>query len=388
MVPFSQIDEKLSIYQDKKVIILGDREKSEDVKELLCQFKVEKVEVSGIFSEKQIGNFLEEITHRDEKILLQLALSEKEEKSLKNSPEFVSFSEKINDFDIVSLGEAQTIFGFLQKVEKIQENPQILQEMQTFSVKAQRKNFLNLQQYMDESTDRTPLLLCLPTKTGDHSLMQTFQKHDISYYFMHHSPEAFQKEGYVSQFEKIKVITAVRDPFSKIFSMIFDEIKQLDKSYYLWDCDLTELPHSFMKNGGDVQYLFDQQGASHFFHMPLFFQRFQKNFLNLLKYPFDQEKGYALIKEGNIEVFVYQLEKLNHLLPELSDFVGCPISELSLGNQTAGLWCAEAYERAKKDVVISPEYFENTYSELWLAHFYSDEDIEKFKSIWQNNVKE
>lgn len=105
-----------------------------------------------------------------------------------------------------------------------------------------------------------------------------------------------------------------------------------------------------------------------------------------MSYPFDKEKGYTIIKEGNIEVFVYQLEKLNDVFLELSDWVGVPFEKMVNANKAEDKWVGESYKQACKEIEITQEYFDRCYNEPYVKHFYSDEDIEKFKERWRSHI--
>ncbi|MFI3169219.1 MAG: putative capsular polysaccharide synthesis family protein [Faecalibacterium sp.] len=118
-----------------------------------------------------------------------------------------------------------------------------------------------------------------------------------------------------------------------------------------------------------------------------FFVEFEKAVLDITKYLFDQDKGYAIIKEGNIEVFVYQLEKLNDLVPELSAWIGVPFEHLEKGNQASDKWFAESYRQAQQEIEFSQEYFDKCYNEPYVKYCYNEADIERFKARWRPHIK-
>lgn len=380
MVPISKINDTLDIYQGKNVIIWGDGKEARDMLALLTHYQVA---VSGFVrhhrTDMQFQNlpllYPEELPK--ETVLIQFALPFSEEVAIRKEYEGI-----FQGVEWISCGEAQTILQFMAKVKRITAQPSLLETMKSMGEISQGTLKGRLEEYMVNPSNDPPLLLCLPTKTGDHTLIKTFEKHGVSHHFMHHSPDTFDKNLFEE--EKVKVITAVRDPIAKFFSMVYDEVKSLDTSYYLWACGLTE--ENFMKEGGDAQLLFDRQEMSHFFHMPLFLKRFAQHFLDITAYPFDQEKGYSIMEEGNIQVFVYQLERMNDILPALSEFVGCELTEYTMGNEASSQWIGEAYARGKEEVKINSGHYENMYTELWLEHFYSQEDIDGFRQRWEKNV--
>lgn len=125
--------------------------------------------------------------------------------------------------------------------------------------------------------------------------------------------------------------------------------------------------------------------------MEKFIPKFNEEFLDLMKYEFDKEQGYSIIKDDNIEVFVYTLEKMNDIAKPLSDWVcegtnNTPFDSWERANLAEDKWIAETYKQAQKELKFSREYFEKCYNDPYVKHFYSNEDIEKFKQKWQQNI--
>lgn len=115
---------------------------------------------------------------------------------------------------------------------------------------------------------------------------------------------------------------------------------------------------------------------------------FNSNIINLYNHSFNTEQGYDIIKEGNIEVFVYQLEKLNDIAPQMSDWIGqTSFDEWINGNEASGKWINDFYKQAQKEIKFSQEFFDSCYNAEWVQHFYSQEDIEKFKERWRPHIQ-
>ncbi len=109
--------------------------------------------------------------------------------------------------------------------------------------------------------------------------------------------------------------------------------------------------------------------------------------MDITKYPFDQDKGFTVIKKDNVEVFVYQLEKLNDLIPELSSWLNVPFDKFINGNMATEKWSGDSYKRAQKEIEITQEYFDKCFDESYVKHCYSKADIEKFKARWRPHIK-
>ena len=109
--------------------------------------------------------------------------------------------------------------------------------------------------------------------------------------------------------------------------------------------------------------------------------------MDLYQFPFDKEKGFSIYHVNkNLDILVYQLEKLNSLSKEIGEFFGIKDLELIRGNDSGNKWYKESYLSAEKNMPIYQEYFDNCYSNKYIKHFYKEEDIDKFKNKWRKNV--
>ncbi len=291
---------------------------------------------------------------------------------------------------------------------------------------------------------KKPLVICLPTKTADYTISDTIKEVNralasegnltvqarsnnrvISYlqtlrafFFapvieggaefvnVWHNPRVINNKY------PVKVITAVREPIAQNLSSLY---QKLPDKRDLEDWMLGEMANmskaerarvfqkyepGFVTEQGDVQLLFDyflarfqpasqgnQMKTKHPQLIQQFVAEFKENVVDITAYPFDQEKGYAIIKEGNVEVFVYQLEKLNHIVPELSAWLGVPFDKLINGNQASDKWLGENYKQAQKDIKITQAYFDDCYHQPYVQHCYSPADIEKFKEKWRSHIQ-
>ena len=111
--------------------------------------------------------------------------------------------------------------------------------------------------------------------------------------------------------------------------------------------------------------------------------------IDIYQYPFDKEKGYAWIKEGNIEILVLTLEKLNENAEVLGEFVGKPGIQLHNGNVGDEKQYKYLYEGLKKDIRIPARVVESQYkNNPQLDHFYTEEEKEQFLHKWSRYVSD
>ncbi len=108
--------------------------------------------------------------------------------------------------------------------------------------------------------------------------------------------------------------------------------------------------------------------------------------MNIYEYSFDKEKGYSIYHEGNLNIMVYQLEKMSFLEKEIGDFLQLKEFKLIKANDSDNKWYMNTYEKAKKELRLTKKYFDRCYNSKYMKHFYSDDDIKEFQEMWQRNL--
>lgn len=381
MIQISKIDNNLSVYKKNNVIIYGAGKETVQIVEML---QAQEVTISAI-CDSTIGDegefsgveliSIEELNSRNgQGTIIQLA---------------TTYQTLLQGENIITYEEGLQVVNFINKLKLLKQFPQMLTKLQKDNAKLKETQTNNIRKTILKATETPLVLLCLPTKTGDHTLMETFSSIGIPFHILWHTPEMFLKDEFSNLDKPIKVITAVREPISRDISFLYQCLEFIVSSPMIDKLNLQlKTPH-VMTGGGDAQQIFDLHFNSKKGATPMvdFFQKFDEHILKLTDYPFDQEQGYAIIKEGNLEVFVYQLEKLDSLATAMGDWLDTPIEHFVSGNTADSKWIATSYEQAKSDIVLDPEYYEKCYSSEWVKHFYSNEDIEKFKANWNTHIK-
>lgn len=105
--------------------------------------------------------------------------------------------------------------------------------------------------------------------------------------------------------------------------------------------------------------------------------------IKVVEYPFDKTKGYTIIKKGNIELLILTTEGLSQNKRVIGEFAGIKDFQLigyNIGNNKVTKYI---YESIKKELII-PDYVLDCYykEDLFLKHFYSEKQIEKFRKKW------
>lgn len=387
-------------YLNNKVILWGICEEYEKMTNLLTYFNITPVGFcdcdsthwGALKNDKFVMSpeLLLEFAQSEgfDNMVIQFALPYIEEKK------WVDWCKKQGFTQFISTQEAFEVLGYFHLAETSWKEINS-SHFPLLQKKNQLSEQIKAEQYL-LTEDKAPLFLCMPPKTGDHSLIDTFEKLGISHHFIFHMPSAIP----MSTNLPIKIITAVRDPIAENISLLYQILGDLSHSITAHYLISVKEPDFFLKmrddrnfNSCDVQRLFQ-----HFTQMALsdesfgappiqlFLNEFQQKVANFRSHPFDKEKGFTVISTNTAEIFVYQLEKLNDLLPELSAFVGKEIPTLEEGNYTKTKWVGDSYAKALKDLTFSEAYFNDCFEADWVKHFYSLEDIEKMKERWCGQV--
>lgn len=431
MINIPRLTEKdLAILKGKKVLVYGGIHPIN----LFKIFKALKIDVLGIclndtspqtiLKAKYLGlkiikpSDVSNVISKHDNIIIQSSSSD--------PVEIAEIKNKASEFGVMFsnllAGEISSSFSYLILSKELR-NPLIY----TYQ-KSSRKKFLTrkttpeLSKFLNKKADNS-IIICSATKTADHSMLYTFNSLNaeidkgmidskkIEYINLWHRPQYINRELCEKNFGKLKVVMGVREPISQNVSHLY---QWLSKGTILANCVfpalettknkdkntiINEFEKLFGEKGNDFQALWDMytelytnsdggvpQNLDHVGFIQLFIPMFQKYVMDILSFPFDKEKGYAIMKDGNTEVFIYQLEKLNSVIPELSDWVGVPFKKLVNGNEASSKWIGDSYKQAQKEVTFSKEYFDKCYNSPYVKHFYSDEDIEKFKNKWQSHI--
>lgn len=397
MKPLSQIRSDFTPYRQGSFALVGTGTMSENINSI---FKNNGLEPKWIFPEE---DFLEDssghIEGESQKIIqnhleiepdmvVQLALDSQEKTSV--------ISKKLGQLGVKRVISGEECYSVLKYMEIQSKEPhqaplnhKKIQEVHTL------RESLKLKQFSIQEVEKPILLLCLPPKTGDHSLINTFKAHNIPHHFIFHCPEAIDIKSLSEDHPQVKIITAVRDPLAENISLVFQMLGEMHQSLTGRALLHGELGEDFFRNGGDIQLFFDLfvQSLENPYHcgahpIQRFVPQFQQNVFDYLAHDFDKNRGFSQLNEGNVQVFTYQIEKLNKLVPQLADFVGGDFSVLEKGNITAQKWVSDSYQEAQEKLIFSQRYFDKIYGDEWVNHVYSASDVEKFKRKWKNQVKE
>lgn len=385
--------QKIHPYSNRQLVLWGEGELFQDISRLLGEFSLIPEEIChhnpqywGTSLEKKLilsPELLLSLFPEKSSVVIQLALPPDQEK------EALLWIQEQQYPWVILTQEAKEVLGFLS-----QDRDSWLDKLPLVQQKNQLTESIKAEQYL-LCEENTPLFLCLPPKTGDHSLIDTFQRENISHHFLFHDPSAFPMDLLD---RPTKLITAVRDPIAQNISFLYQVLGDLSHSITAVDLCARRQKDFFVKKEGDspdVQQLFPHlcqaiqenacYGAPPIQH---FLPSFQKHIFDLCQGEFHQDEGYGIVKQGDLSVFVFQIEKLNQLLPQLSQFLQKDILSLEMGNLTQDKWLASSYQQALASLHFPQSYVEDCYKAPWVSHFYSPKDIQAMKQRWASHVCE
>ncbi len=397
-------------YQNKFVILWGCRLAAQTILKLFQLVHIEidifcdndpnkwgkEFQGKNIVSPQELMERIEEEKMNGRNPLVQMALYPE------NQPIVKKQLENMGIFDIIYTEDARSglTVEYIQKLQNME-----FSEKEKFEKRMELLHhnvaFLPQKEAFDEiaQKEELPFIVCQVGKTGDNTIERTLQASNVPVSVLWHKPSSVVKETVQQENKTFKFITAVREPISRDLSHVTHAISQgtffvmypelLNNPDFLKDSsNLNQIYHSFTEKMLPIKYQYPftfRDGEQNSF-IECFFQEFSEHIIDIRKEKFDTKKGFSIVKEGNVEVFVYQLEKLNHLQKELSDWVGVPITEIASGNKTSIKSIASTYELLKKNVTFSRDYFQACYNDSYVKHCYSPEDIEKFKKKWETRI--
>lgn len=108
--------------------------------------------------------------------------------------------------------------------------------------------------------------------------------------------------------------------------------------------------------------------------------------INIFEYPFDKEAGYQIIKIDEYEILLYRLESMNSLEEVFEEFLNIKDFKLVRDNEANYKWYNESYQNFLENVTMPQEYIDISYNSKYMKHFYTEEEILKFREKWEKHV--
>jgi len=174
--------------------------------------------------------------------------------------------------------------------------------------------------------------------------------------------------------DKIKIITIVRDVYSRNVSMYFQNLQHWLYKYaedYRYDNrfeNIENLYDAFDK-------VFDHNYALSWFDKEI--KRFTN--IDIYNYSFDKNAGCTRIQNDKYDILIIKLEHMEDNWKVIEEFVGKEIKLIN-ANVSTNKWYHGVYRDFIKSYRPSQNYLELLYTSKLMKHFYTDEDIMVFNN--------
>lgn len=169
--------------------------------------------------------------------------------------------------------------------------------------------------------------------------------------------------------KEVTIITGVRDPFSRAISAFFEQ------SHYL-ALDPKAMKYEDVNTAFEKHY--DIEGGLHWFDNEI-----NRVFgIDVFKPPFNKDQGYQIIEQGKLRIFIYRIDFLNNIEPQLREFIGDESFEIVVTNETVA---NKNYNKLKANKAFSESEFALIKESKYMKHFYTNNEIEELKDKWIKN---
>jgi len=237
-----------------------------------------------------------------------------------------------------------------------------------------------------------PVILYQMGKVGSSSLKATLEHYEFKslhihrYYFRNNERPTNLKRLIVKarhntklnsllKSKKVKVITLYRDPLPRNISSFFQNL-----DVYFTKKEMKNLNYEKLKQKFNTSFRFHNT-PNNWFDIELK----RKLDIDVFEFPFDKEKGYSIIKKGNIELLVCTTSKINTLEKEFAQFL--ELDEFKLINKNVGnnKWYRDLYKEFKDKYKPSEEILSKLYESKTINHFYLASIIKTMRNKWLDN---
>jgi len=167
---------------------------------------------------------------------------------------------------------------------------------------------------------------------------------------------------------QINVVTAMRDPIARNISAFFQNI------------DLEDLRHN------DVENLIDKFLKNYPHDVPLnwFDEQFKEVLnINIFNYPFNRERGWDEICDGNYKCLLMTTEiDDNEKLAAVNHFFGLNLTAMKRANIGGKKEYSTTYKEFKEKINLPKRYVDKMLNSPIVEHFYTKQQVNQFYEKW------
>ena len=228
---------------------------------------------------------------------------------------------------------------------------------------------------------------------------QTIQGHDFLYLSMYGDSalKDFLAKMLPYQISKgIKIVTGVREPLARDYSAFWEPFtRDLPYIMPILNKDFQRMYENYIEllsKGYEYTRLYLKESMPFVWRdeFQWFHEEIKKHVgIDIYQHPFDKEKGYQIIRQGNIQIFIYKTEKLDNVMPMLSKFLGKNICSDGDSNRAENKSYHLAYKEFRENIKLPHSYVEHYYKKNpYMDHFYTKEEQSLYLSKWKDYIDE
>jgi hypothetical protein len=217
----------------------------------------------------------------------------------------------------------------------------------------------------------------------DAGIAPVFQVHDLDLAFLDEEERQYHWSGRPWRIWDARSALA-RPPTSdarwRVVCLVRDPIAQSVSAFFQ-----PGMRHGYLTDAADIEPLLERFG-DRLDRLPLgWFESHLEPTLGIDVYasPFDPERGYAIISTPSVDLLLLRCEGLAvapHALAELfhrKDPIAVPRKNVGSDKDYG-----RAYDAFVSELRPSPETLDQVYSSRIVTHFYTSEEIAKFREFW------
>ncbi|WP_187254498.1 putative capsular polysaccharide synthesis family protein [Alkalicoccus halolimnae] len=181
--------------------------------------------------------------------------------------------------------------------------------------------------------------------------------------------------------KKLKIISLVREPVSRNMSMYFH-------AFHVPLMDINKHKDNRREENTNMEAFRNDffKKFNHTYGVNWFHEEFQRAWgVNIYEYPFNREEGHTVIREGNLEILLLKMERLNDSETVIADFLDLPEFELKNDNMGSKKWYHAVYKEFKEKLHPKREYLHQLYESDYMSHFYTDDEKASYQEKYLQN---
>ena len=179
--------------------------------------------------------------------------------------------------------------------------------------------------------------------------------------------------------KRLKILTLVREPLAREISNFFENPED-----FIGQRSPLELPTEEL-----LSFFYQKINVCLDYTLNWFNTEFEEFMgINIYDHELNKEAGYTLLTFSDCDVAVLQMEQLNqNISAAFKELLNIDIAELDKANQAAQKPYKDVYKQFKLECKFSKEVINKVYDSAFVKHFYSESQIEGYRSYWLSKLR-